>query len=222
MALRRSAVRSRLAPPRRQNPRPGNGAGGFSFWRKGAARAACAVQKVAVESAWLPNLEYDGIWFFGLLTYAKAADLRSDKNSRNTAEPVESPGEGRATILLIEDDPLLREMMLPALQRAGFAVLVAENGKVGLQIARGQKVDLVVTDIFMPETDGIETIRKLRDQAPTLPILAISGRKANRMSDILAMSVRLGATETISKPFLPSELIAAVERLARAATLPPI
>lgn len=221
MALRRSAVRSRLAPPKRQTPGPETAPGVFRFGAR-RVRAARAVQKVAGELGRLPNLEYDGIWFLGLLTYAGTENLRDETNNKNAAQPFLSPGDGRATILLIEDDPLLREMMVPALRKAGFAVLVAENGKVGLKIAAQQKIDIVVTDIFMPETDGIETIRKLRSQAPTLPILAISGSKPDRPRDILAMSLHLGATETISKPFLPSQLVAAVEKLVRHANPPPI
>lgn len=133
--------------------------------------------------------------------------------------PVESSADGSATVLLIEDDILMRELLELALQRAGFAVFVAENGKLGVELALKRKIDIVVTDIFMPESDGIETIRKLRSHAPEMPIVAISGSNPNRMSEILTIASRLGATETVSKPFPPSELVEIVKKLAHAANL---
>jgi CheY-like chemotaxis protein len=164
----------------------------------------------------LSKLEYNGIWFSGSWKLAGAEDLGNDKHNNDPARPIETPADSRATVLVIEDDSSMLELMVSALENAGFAVLVAANGKIGFQIAVERKIDIVVTDIFMPVTDGIETIRKLRSHAPTLPIVAISGSNPNRMSDILAMSLKLGATETISKPFLPSALVETVAKLARA------
>ncbi len=122
-------------------------------------------------------------------------------------------------VLVIEDDPFFRDVMVEALERAGFATRAAENGSVGLKIATTQPVDIVVTDLFMPEKEGMETIRSLRDRFAFMPILVVSGGIAGQRSDFLGMSVRLGASAAISKPFLPSELVQAVRKLAAAAGL---
>jgi len=128
-------------------------------------------------------------------------------------------GAHRLTVLTIEDDPFFREVMVEALERADFRVLQAENGLQGLQIALTQKIDIVVTDLFMPEKEGMETIRSLRDRFPLLPILVVSGGVPGQKSDFLGMSVRLGASQALSKPFLPSALVNAVTKLAIAAGL---
>ena len=123
-------------------------------------------------------------------------------------------------VLVIEDDPFFRDVMVEALERAGFRTQAAENGSVGLKIALAQPIDIVVTDLFMPEKEGMETIRSLRDRFAFMPILVVSGGIAGQRSDFLGMSVRLGASAAISKPFLPSELVQAVRKLAAAAGLP--
>jgi CheY-like chemotaxis protein len=124
-------------------------------------------------------------------------------------------------VLVIEDDPFFRDVMVEALERAGFQTRAAENGSVGLKIALAQPIDIVVTDLFMPEKEGMETIRSLRDRFAFMPILVVSGGIAGQRSDFLGMSVRLGASAAISKPFLPSELVQAVRKLATAAGLAP-
>ncbi len=122
-------------------------------------------------------------------------------------------------VLVIEDDLFFRDVMVEALERAGFRTQAAENGSVGLKIAMAQPIDIVVTDLFMPEKEGMETIRSLRDRFAFMPILVVSGGIAGQRSDFLGMSVRLGASAAISKPFLPSELVQAVRKLAAAAGL---
>lgn len=124
-------------------------------------------------------------------------------------------------VLVIEDDPFFRDVMVEALERAGFQTRSAENGAVGLRIALEHPIDMVVTDLFMPEKEGMETIRSLRDRFAFMPILVVSGGISGQRSDFLGMSVRLGASAAISKPFLPSELVQAVRKLATAAGLAP-
>jgi DNA-binding NarL/FixJ family response regulator len=86
-------------------------------------------------------------------------------------------------------------------------------------------VDFSISDnpsfrfFFMPEKEGMETIRSLRDRFAFMPILVVSGGIAGQRSDFLGMSVRLGASAAISKPFLPSELVLAVRNLAKEAGL---
>ena len=122
-------------------------------------------------------------------------------------------------VLIIEDDPFFRDVMVEALERGGFQTRSAENGLIGLKIAMAQQIDIVVTDLFMPEKEGMETIRSLRDRFAFMPILVVSGGIAGQRSDFLGMSVRLGASAAISKPFLPSELVQAVRNLATEAGL---
>lgn len=138
----------------------------------------------------------------------------------HSAETQAAAGEPKAlVVLVIEDDPFFRDVMVEALERAGFQTQAAENGSVGLKIALAQPIDIVVTDLFMPEKEGMETIRSLRDRFAFMPILVVSGGIAGQRSDFLGMSVRLGASAAISKPFLPSELVQAVRKLAAAAGL---
>ena len=140
----------------------------------------------------------------------------------NNAETNNAAAEPKVlAVLVIEDDPFFRDVMVDALGGAGFRPLAAENGSVGLKIALAQHVDIVVTDLFMPEKEGMETIRSLRDRFAFMPILVVSGGIAGQRSDFLGMSVRLGASAAISKPFLPSELVQAVRNLATAAGLLP-
>jgi CheY-like chemotaxis protein len=80
-----------------------------------------------------------------------------------------------AEILIIDDEPALREVLSRALRTAGHTGHVAENGAAGIRLFHRLHPALVVTDIVMPEIEGIEVIRKLREADPTVPILAISG-----------------------------------------------
>ncbi len=138
---------------------------------------------------------------------------------QNAEKQVAADKSKPLVVLVIEDDPFFRDVMVEALERAGFRTQAAENGSVGLKIAMAQPLDIVVTDLFMPEKEGMETIRSLRDRFAFMPILVVSGGIAGQRSDFLGMSVRLGASAAISKPFLPSELVQAVRKLAAAAGL---
>ena len=118
------------------------------------------------------------------------------------------------TILVIDDEPEIREVLRAFLQRNGFQVLLAENGVEGVKAFAAGPIDLVITDLLMPEQEGIETILQLRNEHPDLPILAMSGggRMAGTM-DILHTAKLLGAAKTFAKPFNPMELVATVKQL---------
>ena len=112
-------------------------------------------------------------------------------------------------ILLIEDDPffavLTAKMLAPAIVR------IARNGIEGLEYLQRERFDLVITDIVMPEKDGISTIIDLRKTDATIPVLAISGGgNIGTQGDLLRMAKQLGATETLAKPFGREELMAKV------------
>lgn len=115
-----------------------------------------------------------------------------------------------ALILVIDDDERLRETARRILESRGHSVVEAEDGMDGLKAIAEQTPDLVITDIFMPGQDGIETIIALRKRFPGLKIIAISGGSSGGVLNILEDAEMLGATRSIPKPFTPRELIAAV------------
>jgi diguanylate cyclase (GGDEF)-like protein/PAS domain S-box-containing protein len=104
-------------------------------------------------------------------------------------------------ILVVEDDPFLRQLITDQLCEAGYILLTAEDGAHALKVLEKQSVDVVISDIFMPNMEGIEMIRTLREQFPGLPIFATSG--GTRLMDkdvILSVARRFGANETFTKP----------------------
>lgn len=114
-------------------------------------------------------------------------------------------------VLVIEDNADLRDVVRLALEGAGHDVLTATQGVEGLACLNGHPVDLVVTDLFMPEMDGIELITALRRQFPGVRIVAMSGRPG---VDYLSVAKELGAARILRKPFVMDELLSAVEAAA--------
>jgi CheY-like chemotaxis protein len=119
-----------------------------------------------------------------------------------------------ATILVIDDDPQLRRLLARVLKGAGHTVHEAKNGRKGIELFHQIHPALVITDIVMPDTEGIETIRELRGEAPALPILAISG--GANLALYLEFAAELGATASLAKPFGNDELLSVVEKLLTA------
>lgn len=110
------------------------------------------------------------------------------------------------SVLLIEDDgELLRQMAL-AFRGAGYDVQTAADGQAGLSRFRQTPTDLVVTDIIMPNREGIETILALRKASPSVKILAISGGYRVGPADFLELARHVGADGSLAKPFRPSAL----------------
>lgn len=122
-----------------------------------------------------------------------------------------------AEILIIDDDTQMRRLITRILKSAGHDVHEATNGATGLKRFREVKPALVVTDIFMPEKEGIETIRLLRQQAPYVPILAISG---SGLKDYLNFAIELGATAALPKPFSADQLLQTVAGLVEGSAPP--
>lgn len=113
-------------------------------------------------------------------------------------------------VLVIEDDDHLRGMLREVLERAGYAVEDAPNGAAGLKRFAQRPADVVVTDIIMPEKEGLETIMELKRDHPGVKIIAISGGGARLDAQYLPSARALGADCTIEKPFEPREVIEAV------------
>ncbi len=116
-----------------------------------------------------------------------------------------------ATILLIEDDDIFRDMLASALEHTGHAVRHASNGGEGLRLYRENPSDLVITDIVMPEKEGLATIRELLRDFPSARIIAMSGGLTYDPNLYLHMAEKLGAHAVLAKPFLLSDLIKAVD-----------
>ncbi|MBM3225343.1 MAG: response regulator [Candidatus Tectomicrobia bacterium] len=116
-------------------------------------------------------------------------------------------------ILLIEDDPLARDMLRQMLERAGYKVVEAEDGRTGIQHFQATAIDLIITDILMPDQDGLETIQELRRLDPDAKIIAISGGGQTGLLDLLPIAEKLGAQATLRKPLRRQELLDAVSQL---------
>jgi DNA-binding NtrC family response regulator len=118
-----------------------------------------------------------------------------------------------ARILVIEDDENIREMFSELLARAGHEVVPMENGKDAAKRRAEVAADLVITDILMPERDGLETIGDLRRCAPEVKIIAISGGSKIGPGLYLDAAETLGAHRAFAKPVDVAELLAAVREL---------
>jgi DNA-binding response OmpR family regulator len=116
-------------------------------------------------------------------------------------------------ILVVEDDNDLREMLKVSLNRKRFTVLEAENGKDAIAHFKPSVTDLVITDLIMPEEDGLKVIMKLREMKPSLKIVAISGGGKAGPGSYLNLAKALGADEVYSKPFSVNEMITRIEEL---------
>lgn len=118
-----------------------------------------------------------------------------------------------ARILVIEDDFLVLKVLHYVLVCEGYEVIKASNGKEGMRLYRKDPVDLVITDLIMPEKDGIETIRELTAEFPNIKIIAISGGGRIGPVDYLHMAKVLGARRTLAKPIERDELVGVVKEL---------
>ena len=114
-----------------------------------------------------------------------------------------------ATILVIDDELPVRQLLGTILERAGYEVILAENGEIGLRIFAERLPDVVIIDMFMPEKEGLETILALRRLSPDTRIVAISGGGRHGI-DVLELAEGLGAAVTLHKPFRKEEILAAV------------
>lgn len=118
-----------------------------------------------------------------------------------------------ARILIIDDEASIRRPLQIVLERAGHEVVSAANGSEAVRLWRQRAGDMVITDIHMPEKNGLEVIIELRQIAPQARILAMSGGDLNTRLDVLGDATLLGAVHTISKPFTLEEMLQAVEKV---------
>jgi len=142
--------------------------------------------------------------------------MRYDKSS-DLAVIRTCMGERTLTrILVIDDNKHVLDMLRLTLEHAGYEVDEASDGKTGIDIFNKNPADLVITDIVMPEKEGLETIAELRRNYPNLKIIAISGSGAGQTKTYLASAKSLGALKVFSKPFRREELLSAIAKLLQA------
>lgn len=122
-------------------------------------------------------------------------------------------------ILLIDDDATVREVIATALIYAGHAVVQADGGRQGAKIFRAEPTDLVITDLVMPDREGLETIMALARERPNVPIIAMSG--GMRSPVYLALAAKLGAHRTLAKPFTADALLRVIDELLAPQSKPP-
>jgi CheY-like chemotaxis protein len=120
-------------------------------------------------------------------------------------------------ILVIEDNPIVRSTVGRILQAGGYEVISANDGLQGVAAFRKEQPDVVVTDIIMPEQEGIETIRQILTDRPNAKIIAISGGGRIGNTDFLQIARKAGATEVLPKPFDPDDLLQLVSNCLDAA-----
>lgn len=116
-------------------------------------------------------------------------------------------------ILVIDDDLLFRSMLVEMLERKEYLVYAAEDGEQGVNIWKEVQPDIVITDIIMPNKEGIETILEMKRQNKSVKIIAISGGGRTNAQDNLRSAKLLGASLTLSKPFDSGDLLTAVQTL---------
>ena len=120
-------------------------------------------------------------------------------------------------VLVIDDDEVFVKLMMLALKQRGYEVEYALDGEAGYRAFKASDFDAVICDIVMPEKEGIETIRDIRDAAPDAKIIAISGGGRIGNTDFLKIARQLGASEVVAKPLDPDHFLEIVRSCLAAA-----
>jgi len=118
-----------------------------------------------------------------------------------------------AHILVIDDENLIRSLFRQFLETSGYSVALASDGREGLQMMKQQKPDLIITDIMMPEMDGLELLMHIKKQNLDIPVIAISGGMKTQPANFLPQAKKLGAHRVFIKPIKLAELFDAVNEL---------
>jgi len=116
-------------------------------------------------------------------------------------------------VLIIDDDPIIRDLLTAAFDSAGYSTLSAENGRKGVGLLDSYAPDLVVTDIVMPELEGIGAIMAIKRRPSPPKVIAISGASQVRGPNYLKWAQHLGADEVLAKPFRMAEILGVSRRI---------
>lgn len=118
-----------------------------------------------------------------------------------------------ANILIVDDQDSILQIVRRILEKHGHSVIEAVDGITALKKVSESNPDLVITDIFMPEMDGLEFLRRIRELSPRPGVIAMSGGGVVDQDQVLSLAKALGASLVLTKPFLPKELLEGVERV---------
>ena len=118
-----------------------------------------------------------------------------------------------ARILIIDDEATIRDLLIKILEREGYETMNASNGKEGIKLYRENPADLIITDLIMPEKEGIETIMELRRDFRDVKIIAMSGGGKIDSDTYLQIAKTLGAIGTLAKPFYQNEVLKVIQEL---------
>jgi two-component system, OmpR family, response regulator ResD len=124
--------------------------------------------------------------------------------------------EGRGSVLVVDDEPTITEVVSRYLERAGYETRIAADGREALRLAGSERPDLIVLDLMLPGMDGLEVMRRLREPAAggdrrvSVILLTAKGEATDRV-----IGLRLGADDYVVKPFSPAELVARVDAVLR-------
>ncbi len=116
-------------------------------------------------------------------------------------------------ILVVDDDDLVRNMICSFLSKSGYTVFEATNGNSGVAMAQEKSPDLVLTDMLMPDKEGIETIMEIKAINPDIKVIAMSGGGKTKNMAFLDMAKQIGAEHIMSKPFKPTALLEIIKTL---------
>lgn len=116
-----------------------------------------------------------------------------------------------ARVIVIDDQEPIRRIVRRALEQAGHEVFDASDGEMGVQLLVRHSADVVLSDIFMPGQDGIQTLRQLRKEFPAVKVIVMSGGDSTGMLDLRRDAELLGAVKSLSKPFTAREIVEAVQ-----------
>ena len=120
----------------------------------------------------------------------------------------------KATILLVEDEELLRAGVQEVLEIQGYKVITAPDGQQALACLAAETIDLIITDLVMPKMDGVDFVKQLREIKPDLPVIVVSGSTRNIMQRYGIDSIQVpGANASLPKPFKSVDLIEQVRQL---------
>ena len=125
-------------------------------------------------------------------------------------------------MLLVDDDPALLSVLARAFDRAGYVTQTAENGRKALELLKTFRPELVITDIVMPEMEGIGAIMAIKQMADPPKIIAMSGTGAMGRRNYLNWAKHLGADEVLPKPFRLDEMLGIAARLVAGAAVQPV
>ena len=120
-----------------------------------------------------------------------------------------------ARILIIDDEPQIRSMLTLMLEREGYEIVEAADGVAGIKIYRQNPADLIITDLIMPNKDGIGMIIDLKKEFPDVKIIAMSGGGLNKPDGYLKGAKKLGAACTLTKPIDRDEMLKAVREILK-------